>query len=115
MKPAAVFDRAALLERLDGDEALVNQIIELFIEHASGQVERLSQAVNESNPTMVKLHAHSLKGAAANVEAVAMREVAFEIERNAADLQIVAPLITRLETEWDNFQRLFSTSNVEGG
>ncbi len=110
-KKPAVFNREALLQRLDGDEAFVSQITGLFLEHASGQVERLRQAVAEGNPTMVKLHAHSLKGAAANVEAMAMKEVAFEIEQNAADVRGIAPLIEKLEMEWGRLQTLFSPSN----
>jgi len=60
---------------------------------------------------MVKLHAHSLKGAAANVEALAMRDVAFQIEQNAANLPNIAPLVEKLEIEWKKLQALLSSSN----
>ncbi len=114
-EPPAVFDRDALLQRLDGDEELVSEIIQLFLDHASGQLERLSQAVKDGKHDMVKLHAHSLKGAAANVEAAAMKEVAFEIERNAADAQNVGPLVEKLEAELSKLQRILSPSNMQGG
>ena len=79
------------------------EIIDIFLGNATAQLEQLSQAVKEGNSDMVKLHAHSLKGAAANVEAAAIKEVAYEIERNATDTEGVSPLIEKLATEFNRF------------
>ena len=115
MDQPVVFNRDALLKRLDGDEELIEQIIDIFLEHAPGQFERLHQAIREGNAAMVKLHAHSLKGAAANMEAAAMRDVALEIERHSADVRRVAPLVAELEGELHKLQRLLSSLRVAEG
>jgi CheY-like chemotaxis protein len=83
--PAApVFDRDGLLDRLMGDEDLAVDIVGGFVEDMAGQMEsiRNNEALRADGEAFVRL-AHTVKGACANVGAMAMREVAREMEEKA--------------------------------
>jgi CheY-like chemotaxis protein len=78
-EPSAV-DRAALARLHDavGNEQLVAQIVELFLTQAEGHVATIAKADDEATVTRT---AHALKGSAATVGAVAVAQIAAELER----------------------------------
>jgi CheY-like chemotaxis protein/anti-sigma regulatory factor (Ser/Thr protein kinase) len=78
--PAPVFDRAGLLLRLEQDEALLEELVSLFVAEAPLQVQRLLAALRVGDSEGVRRHAHQLKGAAASVGAEALRDLAMQIE-----------------------------------
>lgn len=69
-----------VLERLDGDEELFREIVEIFIKDTPVQMEMLKNAIDESDIVLTELHAHSLKSAAANIGVNSMKEKALKIE-----------------------------------
>jgi two-component system sensor histidine kinase/response regulator len=78
-EPSAV-DRAAL-ERLHdavGNKELVAEIVELFLAQADGHVVTIAHADDEAT---VSRTGHALKGSAATIGAVAVAEIAAELER----------------------------------
>lgn len=79
----AVFDRAALASRLEGDEELVLEIVALFAEDAALQLAKLRAAVGASELRQAARIAHTVKGAAANVSALRIFEVAIRAEQAA--------------------------------
>jgi signal transduction histidine kinase/CheY-like chemotaxis protein/HPt (histidine-containing phosphotransfer) domain-containing protein len=82
---AAVFDRAALLKRLLGDEALAATIIEGFLADIPQKVQAIKELVGNENLKDAELLAHTVRGAAANVGAEALRAAAFAVEQAARE------------------------------
>lgn len=101
----AIFDRVAVLERLCGDEMLLAEVTDLFLQDVPRQIGILQQAVSAGDLQLTRLQAHTLKGAAGNFGALALQKAALRLERVAAgeDPGEVAPI---LEAVTDEFNRL---------
>jgi two-component system sensor histidine kinase/response regulator len=56
------WDRTEALERLSGDKDLLRELCEIFLEESPKLLQRLRQALAESNANAVMRAAHSLKG-----------------------------------------------------
>ncbi len=67
-----------------GDEDLAKEVLETFLEDVPRQIEALKGALKEGEAPLVRRQAHTLKGAAGNVGAVALQEVAFRMEKASA-------------------------------
>lgn len=78
-----VFDRAALVFRLGGAEALLPRFLGLFSESVGDSLARLHQSLDAGNWEECRRHAHTIKGASANVGAMQMRDAAFQLEQVA--------------------------------
>ncbi len=76
-----VFNRADLLERLDGDFDLVVELVELFLEDVEEKLRFLRVAIDGGNIPEAEKEAHSLKGAASNVAAEKVCHIAGVIEK----------------------------------
>lgn len=85
------FTIAVLMERLDGDEEIAREVAEAFVESTREILELLESAVAADDVEKVTLHAHSIKGAAANIGANALAESAGTAENAGrdGDLEIV--------------------------
>ncbi len=59
----AIFDRASVMERLEGDDELIRIIIETFLEDAPLQIEQLKNLVKCGDAASAGRLAHSIKGA----------------------------------------------------
>jgi len=103
--PTGVFDRGALLGRLDGDEDLCREVVRVFVEDAPRRIEGLKRALREGRAHTVEREAHSIKGAASNVGARAVSRAARELETWARDrgLDGSITLADRLEREIEDF------------
>ena len=99
--PAVVFDPAVLLGLLGGDTESVAEVVLEFRGDVPKQVAALREALAAGDASVVRRHAHTLKGASANVGAEALRAAAYEIEKAAAadDLAAAGDLAGDLETE----------------
>lgn len=99
----SVIDRVELTSRMMGDDAMIRRILDTFDNVASGIVETLRFAVEAENYDLAREQAHSLKGAAANISATKLRELAAELEgyyRNN-DYGKVSECFTRLEAAYE--------------
>jgi two-component system sensor histidine kinase/response regulator len=74
------FDRADLMERLDGDIELISELVQIFLEDAPQLVEELGAAVSRGDAAQVHRSAHSLKGSASNFSAGPVVESALRLE-----------------------------------
>lgn len=74
------WDRADVLRRLDGDHALLTEIIRLFLDDAPRLVEEIRVAIDSGDARRVQSTAHRLKGAAGNLAASNVAEAARKIE-----------------------------------
>jgi PAS domain S-box-containing protein len=77
---AAIFDRAALIERLMGDEATAAIVIEGFLADMPEQLAELETAVSKGDFALAEKHAHRIKGEAANLGCMAFHRSAHVME-----------------------------------
>ncbi len=101
-----VFDEDAFLDRMMGDRQLAGIVLKGFLEDAPAQLRSLSERVAANDVAGVRLHAHTLKGAAAAVSAEHLRAVAQAIEEGVKTGQLdhCAELAPRAEGEFDRFR-----------
>ena len=101
-----VFDRTGLLARVMDDEALVDNIIAQFVESTPGLIESLRQALDDGNLGAVARQAHSIKGAASNVNGERLRQVAFKLEQTArsGDAADAGRLLPEIVLEFDRLR-----------
>jgi CheY-like chemotaxis protein/HPt (histidine-containing phosphotransfer) domain-containing protein len=102
-----IFDKAGLLDRLMGDEALANEILGEFLEDVPRNVSALKEALDNGDAPSIQLRAHTIKGQSANVGGEALRETAFEIEKagESGDLETVKARMTELEAQFDRLRK----------
>jgi len=102
-----IFDKAALLDRLMGDENLLRVITEEFLEDALRQITVLKEALVDSDTKRVHRQAHTLKGASGNIGATTLQSLAFRIEDagKAGDLVKAESLIPKLDEQFRIFKQ----------
>ncbi|MGI6253117.1 MAG: ATP-binding protein [Aminivibrio sp.] len=76
----AVFRRDLLLQRLGDDEVLCDMAVSLFIDDSKKIIGELADLLGSGDLEEARMKGHTLKGAAANVEAVEIRDKAAAIE-----------------------------------
>jgi CheY-like chemotaxis protein len=104
-----VFNRKELLGRLDGNEKLLREIVEVFSKDIPLQMERLKGALQNGEAAVIQRQAHTMKGAAANINAELMRKAAWEVEMAAKEenWQKVRSLVQALEERFEDLQSFF--------
>jgi CheY-like chemotaxis protein/HPt (histidine-containing phosphotransfer) domain-containing protein len=109
-----IFDRASLLARLMDDDELASAVVSGFLEDAPKLITTLGTCLRAGDAQGVHHQAHTIKGAAATVGGEAVRAVAADIERAAADgdLQVAGLRFPDLEAE---FVRLREAMTVSSG
>jgi CheY-like chemotaxis protein len=80
-----VFDLGAALSRVGGDEELLKELIEVFIEEYPGWIADLRAAVAAADAPWVRRAAHTIKGAVDNCGAGSAYDAAFRLERMAGE------------------------------
>jgi two-component system, sensor histidine kinase and response regulator len=75
------FDRAALLERLGGDEMILTEIVRVFLEDAPGQFQAMQAAAASGDIGVLRRLAHTMKGAAGTVGATRLQDAALALEQ----------------------------------
>ena len=105
-----VFDRAGMLERLMGDEELVQLTITHFLESFPRLQQALQDALAARDLTLVQRHAHTLKGAIANMNAQLLFQVILQVEQaaQAGKLSAVAGHINSLAQEYSRLQQVLT-------
>jgi CheY-like chemotaxis protein len=76
----AIFDRADVLQRLDGDEALLSEVLDLFVRDCATLIEALRDAARRGDMRELRVAAHRLKGAAINLAAPGLTQAARALE-----------------------------------
>jgi two-component system, sensor histidine kinase and response regulator len=81
--PEAIFDRAGLLERVEGDEDFRGEIVQMFLDELPRAIEELRAAEGASDLNALAGAAHKLRGALANICAPAATAAALLLEQEA--------------------------------
>jgi len=74
-------DHAVALERLGGDEELLQEVAGLFLEEYPSLMSEIHEAVKAGNAHRVERAAHSLKGSVANFGAESAVQAALALEK----------------------------------
>jgi PAS domain S-box-containing protein len=102
-----IFDRNALLERLDHDEEFLKEMVELFIEDTTERLQEMKEYLKENNISSLLRASHMLKGASSNIGANALENVASQLQ--TASLQnnrsLIASLIESVEIEFEKMKQ----------
>lgn len=108
-----VFDYENFLQRVGGDEDLAKEILEVYLQDAPNQLEKLRLALKDVNFSVIHRQAHTLKGASDNISAYALRDISLCLEKIAesGDVEQMKNLFVKIETE---FERLRSTLEQSG-
>ena len=98
---AQIFDRAALLSRLCGDEALLASILSTLFEGLPGCLDAMRAAIADNNAMTVAQQAHKIKGMALSCSVMAVADVASRIEERAwtGVLDEVPQLLAEMERD----------------
>ncbi|MCE9554146.1 MAG: Hpt domain-containing protein [Planctomycetes bacterium] len=75
-----LIDRHATLARLAQDESLFGELVVFFLDDHGEIIASLTDAISRADASAVERTAHSLKGMAANLGAVAVAQAAGELE-----------------------------------
>ncbi len=107
---ATVFDKASMMDRLDGDENLIQTICTGFLEDIPNKIQVLKENLETGNTEIVTRQAHSIKGASSYVGGTILHEVANAMENsgNTGDMNAIKEALPRLEKE---FHRLKLSMN----
>ena len=76
-------DRVSLLERVEGDQELLIEMIHLFQEDAPTLLNTMRDALQHGDMTLLERSAHSMKGAVSNLSAKATAAAAQQLEKDA--------------------------------
>lgn len=96
-----IFDWDALLHRLMGDEDIAKEIIDDFLKQIPVNLFAVKKALNEEDLLLVQREAHVIKGASGNVGALALQEIAEQIEiaGEEKDLVKAGSFVAELDTQ----------------
>jgi signal transduction histidine kinase/PleD family two-component response regulator len=103
-----IFDKAGLLDRFMGNEKLANEILGVFLEDVPRKFADLKEALDNGDASSVQFQAHTLKGASANVGAVALQEMACQIEvaGEVGDMAKASSIVSKLDEQLEILNRL---------
>jgi HPt (histidine-containing phosphotransfer) domain-containing protein len=101
-----LFDKAALTQRLMGDDELTRVVLAGFLEDIPLQIQALKDYLKAGDVKSVERQAHTIKGAAANIGGEALRVIAFELEKmgKSGDLDTVRKRMDELELQFERLK-----------
>ncbi len=103
--PMLDLDVVQALKELGGtdDPNLFNELVDLFVADASSNVSKLSSALEMHDVQTFQRVAHTLKSSSANVGAMRMSKLSFELEKlgRAGSLDGADALVLRMKREFD--------------
>jgi len=107
-----VFNKSDMLERLMGDEDLLLEVMHEFLNDVPHHIDALKEALERGDAPVVRREAHTLKGAASNVSAGALRQAAWETEKAGAaeELDRVASLVAEIDRQFEILKNTVANS-----
>jgi len=103
---SVAFDRAGLLARVMGNESLAKKVMVSFLEMMPPQIGELRAFVDAENLPGIAAVAHGIKGAAANMGAMALSEAArtVEVAVSRNDIEAVRDATNSVEAELERWK-----------
>jgi CheY-like chemotaxis protein len=78
---AEVLDKRSILSAFEGDNALIREVLGLFLEECPQQMSAIREAVESSDAVKISRTSHSLKGSLSNFAAAGAFQAAQNLER----------------------------------
>jgi HPt (histidine-containing phosphotransfer) domain-containing protein len=106
-------DVKRMAENLDIEESELLEIVDLFIETSTSDLNRLQQALEMEDAHEVAKTAHSIKGAAANLAFEEIFEISKNMERKARDKDLdgAMEMVRMIREKLDRIAQDFHDSN----
>jgi two-component system, sensor histidine kinase and response regulator len=97
------FNQSELRERLQGNDDLMGELIQLFVGDVPVQLKAIALALEEHSAKQLENAAHSLKGSAASLGATALAAIARKLEIRGRDEKLDGAEVefTELSSEWE--------------
>jgi PAS domain S-box-containing protein len=104
--PGGVLDRAQLLARVDGDRALLAELVRLFVEERPVLISTMEGALRDGDADELERAAHKAKGAFGNLSAPLAQQAAGELELLArrGDFASATDVFLRLRQQVDRLE-----------
>ena len=98
------YDKA--LEEFMGKQDLLIKVLNTFLKTVRDQIKILRQAIIDKDSEVIKNQAHTIKGGAANLTAIKLSEIAFELENigKSGELKGTDNLIHKFEKEFSRLE-----------
>jgi CheY-like chemotaxis protein/HPt (histidine-containing phosphotransfer) domain-containing protein len=96
------FDVEAMRSRLGHDEALVRELMQLFLDDNRGYCDKIARAIQEREAEMLRSHAHTLKGVAAQLSAATVTACATTLVQASAAAEVDWDFV---QTSWSRLKR----------
>lgn len=94
---ATVFDKEELLNRVEQDEDLAKETVDIFLQYVSEMVNNVQQHIGTGDFHNISRSVHELKGAAANIAAQQVTNSARRVKQ-AADNENLQQIYKEFET-----------------
>lgn len=103
-----VLDRALILDRLGGDEAILLMVVDLFLQDVDHNAQALGKALVQGKAEVLMREAHSIKGLLATLsdDAGAAEAAAIEEQAKLGNLGGLLPAVVIVQ------RRLFEVASV---
>jgi HPt (histidine-containing phosphotransfer) domain-containing protein len=104
-EPPQPLDWQTALAALDGDERLLRDVVQAFVDECPKWMTELQQAIARQDSVSTRRLAHTIKGGMRLFEDPASRQTALQLEEQAAqgDLHQAEQLATRLQRQLARF------------
>jgi len=102
------WNKAFALEQAADDEELLQELIEIFKESSRSDLANVKQSVATKDPVLGRSSAHSIKGAAASLGFLGIREVteAMEADCREGSITVITEKVNELEELLDLLQKM---------
>ncbi|MCP4574597.1 MAG: Hpt domain-containing protein [bacterium] len=107
----AVVHLEEAVAQMGDDPELLQEIVEIFLEGTPDILESTAQAIAAGDVDQTRMQAHSMKGSASNICAVAFVEAARQLEYLAADggLDGADALMAQVRERYSELERVLAT------
>ena len=94
-------NRQEALDRLGGDESMLDEFLEMLLEQADALLPEMHEAIDNNDLARVEHLGHNIKGAAASLGAERVRYAAYAVELSgrAGDLAAAGKALALLEDQ----------------
>ncbi len=110
-----IFNREEFLERVLGDKELAEIIIKEFLSDIPVQINTMKTFIEQANADQAGAQAHKIKGAAGNLSAGVLQDIAHAMEKagKADDMESLKRLILKLEKSFDELKTVMEKATNE--
>ncbi|MCJ7578124.1 MAG: response regulator, partial [candidate division Zixibacteria bacterium] len=116
-EPVETIDLESALRRFDGDKEFFKEMLQEFLSYMPKQLDKLAEAIKTGEAKVVEREAHSLKGAAGNLGAKLMADLALQLEflGRKGDLAVAEEIVCNLRTAFEHLEEYINKSLLREG